>query len=158
MGESATVRSWRSGHTLRCQGLSLGKGPRVMPEAAPVGGLREGSLVLRGLPTALRSRPRGSASGGSRRVPPAAQLPASTSPTPKHCTGASPPSRGGRWGEIQGGVGVCPLSPSLWPIPEPSNSTYPERTHHTHDPRMSRFPEERALPGSRPLPCSFPQL
>lgn len=92
------------------------------------------------------------------RVPPAAQLPASTSPTPTHCTGASPPSRGGRRGEIQGGVGVCPLSPSLWPVPEPSNSTYPERTHHTHDPRMSRFPEQRALRGSRPLPCRFPQL
>ena len=64
MGESATVRSWHSGHTLCRQGLSLGEGPRVMPEAAPVGGLREGSLVLRGLPTALRSRPRGSASTG----------------------------------------------------------------------------------------------
>lgn len=104
-----------------------------MPEAAPLEGLWEGSLVPSGLPTALRSYLRGSAStGGSGQVPPTSVASClHPTPPPKHCTGGLSSLPGWERGWDSGSSGICPLSTSLWPIPEPVSSTYPEWSHHT---------------------------
>lgn len=93
-----------------------------MPEAAPLEGLWEGSLVPSGLPTALRSYLRGSAStGGSGQVPPtsAASCLHPTPPPPSTAQGASPPSRVGRGGGIQGAVESAHSAPPFGPSQSP---------------------------------------
>lgn len=131
-----------------------------MPEAAPLEGLWEGSLVPSGLPTALRSYLRGSAStGGSGQVPPTSAA-SCLHPTP-------PPQALHRGPLLPPGLGEGVGFREQWNLPTQHLPLAHPRARKLNIPRMVSSHTTHECPASRRrgfceaahlCPAGFPQL